>query len=155
MDAVGRGIIAGFIATLIISAAFHPIAYVARSADALPATFGWLLHFMVGSLIWGAGFALLYRLIPGALWIRGILFGIGAWFIVMLLVLPLTRAGLFGLELGLPAPALMLVVHLAYGALLGVMFGLLDPDGGAKRAPDAAEATVDEQQEDRLHPLPR
>lgn len=154
MDSLGRGIIAGFLATLMLSAMFHPIAFIARSADALPATFGWLLHFMVGSLIWGVGFAATYRLMPGPLWLRGVLFGIATWLIVMLLVLPLTRAGTFGLQLGLPAPALMLLVHLVYGGLLGALFGLLDPDGG-KRRPDAPASDEDEHHDDALHPLPR
>jgi hypothetical protein len=137
---------------------FHPIAFVARTTDALPATFGWLLHFMVGSLIWGTGFALLYRLVPGPLWLRGILFGVATWLVVMLAMMPLTRGGLFGLQLGLPTPALMLLVHLVYGGLLGGIYGLLDPDGGAKRAPDdpPPPALADDQHpDDVLHPLPR
>ncbi len=158
MDTIGRGIIAGFIATLMLSAVFHPIAYLARSADALPPTFGWLLHFMVGSLIWGTGFGLLYRLLPGPTWLRGVLFGVATWLVVMLAMMPLTRGGLFGLQLGLPAPALMLLVHLVYGGLLGGLFGLLDPNGDTRRVPEdkpPPDVAGDDHQDDALHPLHR
>jgi hypothetical protein len=156
MDLVGRGIITGFIATLVVSGLFHPIAFVARSADALPPTFAWLLHFMIGSLIWGTSFALVSRLIPGPLWMRGVLFGAASWLIVMLAVMPLTRGGWFGLELGLPAPALMLLVHIVYGALLGAIFGLLDPEADAKGAPRGHPPhDASEEHHPDASPLPR
>ena len=129
MDIIGRGIIAGFLATLALSAVFDPIAWLARWGDVLPPTFGWLLHFMVGSFLWGAVFAIVHPVMRGPSWLRGILFGLGAWLVVMLALMPLTRAGLFGLSLGFVAPLVMLVVHLSYGALLGSIYGLLDPNG--------------------------
>jgi hypothetical protein len=51
------------------------------------------------------------------------------------------------LALGLATPAAMLVLHLIYGALLGGIYGLLDPDGAR---------TSDDSHEDdhHLHPLP-
>lgn len=145
MDVIGRGIIAGFLATLALSAVLDPMATLARATGVLPPTFGWALHFLVGSLIWGAGFSLLHSFLPGPLWLRGIVFGFVAWMIMMLAVMPLTRGGLFGLALGLTAPAVMLAVHLIYGALLAGIYGLLDPGTDAKSAPDEHE---------HLHPLP-
>ena len=136
MDVIGRGIIAGFLATLALSAMFDPMTMVARAAGVLSPTFGWLLHFLVGSVIWGVGFALAYPFLYGAAWIRGLLFGAGAWLLVMLTVMPLTHAGWFGLALGLTTPAVMFLVHLVYGALLGGIYGVLDPNDGRRNDRD-------------------
>jgi hypothetical protein len=160
MDALGRGIIAGFLATLVLSVALDPLATLARGADVLPPTFGWLLHFFVGSFIWGGAFALLHPYLRGPLWVRGICFGLAAWLVVMLAVMPLTRAGLFGWALGFVTPIAMLVVHLSYGALLGVIFGLLEPEEeetprnrrNGNGRPHAREIPAPHHQ---LRPLPR
>lgn len=144
MDAIGRGIIAGFLATLAVSAVFDPVVTLARMAGIMPPTFGWLVHFLVGSLIWGAGFAVLQPYLPGPGWLRGVVFGLAAWLAVMLAVMPLTYGGFFGLALGVATPIVMLVVHLVYGALLGGIFGLLDPTGSSHHHDD-----------EHLHPLPR
>jgi peptidoglycan/LPS O-acetylase OafA/YrhL len=149
MDTVGRGVIAGFIAMLILSALIDPMTAVARIADLVPRTFAWILHLFVGSFIWGAGFALLHPLLRGPSWLRGLLFGALAWLLVMVVVMPLARTGLFGLKLGLAAPAVMLAVHLAYGIMVGVFFAILDQREGNGPARDS------EADDNRLHPLPR
>ncbi len=128
MDRIGRGVIAGFLATLILSAAVDPMTTVARTADVLSTTFGWMLHFVVGSLVWGASFALLERRLFGPLWLRGLVFGFLAWLVVMLTVMPLTRGDWFGLALGVATPVTMLAIHLIYGAMLGAFYSLLDPE---------------------------
>jgi hypothetical protein len=151
MDMVGRGIIAGFLATLALSVVFDPMATLARMADVFPPTFAWFIHFLVGSFIWGASFAAVERFLPGPSWLRGIVFGFGAWLIVMVAIMPLTRGGLFALALGLAAPAAMLVLHLIYGALLGGIYGFLDPDGARTSAADDHHESDDH----HLHPLPR
>ena len=133
MDGIGRGVIAGFLATLLLSAIFDPMATLARMADVLPPTFAWALHFTVGSLIWGAGFALVHGHMRGPSWLRGLLFGLAAWFAVMLTVMPFTRGGFFGLGLGLAAPGVMLLIHLVYGTVLGAIYGLLLPEAPGRR----------------------
>ena len=148
MDMIGRGIIAGFLATLALSGVFHPMVTLARLADVLPPTFWWTLHFLVGSLIWGVGFGLTERFMRGPTWLRGLLFGFASWVMVMVTVMPLTRGGFFGLALGLATPAVMLAAHLIYGALLGGIFGFLDPDR-------PHHDTADHASDDHLHPQPR
>ena len=145
MDVIGRGIIAGFLATLLLSMAVDPIATLARAADVAPPTFGWALHFLVGSLVWGAIFPLAYPHLRGPAWLRGLLFGFVAWMIVMLAIMPLTRGGLFGLALGFAAPTVMLLVHLVYGTLLGSIYRALEP------TPDGDSHA----HEDHFHPLVR
>jgi hypothetical protein len=147
MDIIGTGIIAGFIATLTLSAILDPMATVARTADVLPPTFGWLLHFFVGSFVWGAAFASIHPLLRGPSWLRGIIFGAGAWLFVMVAVMPLTQAGLFGWSLGWGTPAVMLCVHLLYGVILGTVYGLL--------LPEEESEDDDVHHGDHLHPVAR
>lgn len=144
MDTIGRGIIAGFLATLTLSAMVDPMATVARTADVLPPTFGWLLHFFVGSFVWGAAFAAVHGFLRGPSWLRGIVFGAAAWLVVMLAVMPLTQAGLFGWSLGWATPVVMLAIHLLYGVILGTLYGLLRSDEEVRR---------DELHAEHLHPV--
>lgn len=148
MDQIGRGIIAGFLTTLILSSVFHPIARIANAADATNPAVGWLLHFLVGTFLWGASFGVLQRILPGAQWMRGAIFGLIAWLVVMVVLSPLTRAGMFGINIGMGAPAVMFAVHLAYGVLLGAIFGFLDPDPEHTREEDPAH-------DEHWHPVAR
>jgi hypothetical protein len=56
---------------------------------------------------------------------RGINFGIAAWVMMMLVVMPMAGAGLFGLKMGMMAPAMTLMLHVVYGAVLGFVYGKL------------------------------
>jgi hypothetical protein len=147
MDTIGRGIIAGFVATLILSVLLDPLATLARSAGVLvsPAA-SWMLHFVVGTLVWGTGFALLHDHMRGPPWLRGVIFGFGAWILVMLSAIPLARAGLFGFELGFAPPLVMLLANLIFGGLLGALYGLLDPE---------QEPALHGTEHDELHPIAR
>jgi hypothetical protein len=150
MDTIGRGIIAGFLATLALSAIIDPATSAARMAEVLPPAFAWVLHFFVGSFIWGAGFALLQSLVRGPYWLRGLAFGVLAWLLVMLLVMPLARLGLFGLRLGFATPVIMLFVHVVHGGLLGAIFGALDPEDHPEPPPRSSAGL-----HDWLHPFHR
>ena len=147
MDKIGKGIVAGFLATFVLSVLLDPMAMVARTAGVLSPTLGWTLHFLIGSVIWGAGFALVHDLLRGPSWARGIVFGIVSWFVVVLAILPLTQWGVFGIELGLGASFAMLLVHMIYGTVLGGIYGALI-------APDEEEPRRPHSQHD-LHPLAR
>jgi Family of unknown function (DUF6789) len=156
MDKIGRGIIAGFLATIALSAMLDPIAMVVRTSGILSPPLGWLLHFLVGTLVWGAGFALVHDWLRGPSWLRGILFGIGAWLLVVITVVTMTRLGLFGVELGFATPLAMLAVHVVFGALLGGIYDLVGsaPASQAPRRP--AEPPRDElHANENWHPLPR
>ena len=45
---------------------------------------------------------------------------------MMILVMLMTGAGLFGMHLGLGAPIATLMLHWVYGAVLGAVFGKLN-----------------------------
>ncbi len=148
MDQIGRGIIAGFLTTLMLSSVFHPIARLASENSIGSPAVGWLLHFLVGTFLWGASFGAVQRILPGAPWLRGLVFGFGTWLFVMIALLPLTRAGVFGINIGMGTPAVMFAVHLAYGLMLGAIFGFLDPE------PQHAEKEADAHDE-HWHPVAR
>lgn len=85
---------------------------------------GWIAHFMIGAVVWGIAYALLYRVLPsGTPWVKGVIFGIGAWFMMMIVVMPMAGAGIFGLNFGMVAPVMTLVLHIIYGATLGGVYG--------------------------------
>jgi hypothetical protein len=83
-------------------------------------------HVIVGVVVWGllfAGFdAVATR--PGPL-LKGMIFGVFTWLMMMLLVMPLAGAGVFGGKLDIATRLGLLVLHLVYGAVLGATYGLL------------------------------
>lgn len=128
-DRIGNGIIAGFIATLVMSALHEPVALVAEAVGVHTPVAGLLFHFFVGVLLWGSAFGIVHDYLFGPSWLRGIVFASGAALIVMLAVAPLTGSGFLCLKLGVFAPVVVALFHLAYGAILGAVYGkLIDTD---------------------------
>jgi uncharacterized membrane protein YagU involved in acid resistance len=91
-----------------------------------PAALGWAGHFMIGTVIFGIAFALLRRYLPGKTNLfKGIVFGVSAWAMMMIAVMPMAGAGFCGLNLGIVAPVMTLMLHVIYGAVLGLTFDKL------------------------------
>ncbi len=64
-----------------------------------------------------------YPILPGAPWLRGLIYGVILWLFSMLLVLPLLfHAGIFGMRHDRLIPLGALIVHLFYGAALGLIY---------------------------------
>ena len=127
-DRIGNGIVAGFIATFVMSALHEPLALV-TAAVGMRAPAGLLFHFFVGTLLWGVVFGIVHDWLPGPSWLRGVLFGSATALLVMFAVAPLTGSGFLCLKLGVWAPAVIALFHLSYGAILGLVYGkLLDTD---------------------------
>ncbi|MCF3595090.1 hypothetical protein LZG00_13935 [Rhodobacteraceae bacterium LMO-12] len=137
MNKITAGLVAGFVATVVLSVMMlakgmmgvmpelDVIAMLSTMMGA-PAAMGWLGHFIIGTVAWGGGFVLLYGLIPGgSALIKGIVFGIAAWFGMMIMVMPMAGAGLFGMAFGIMGPMMTLVLHVIYGAVLGIVFRML------------------------------
>ena len=131
MQKTNDGLVAGLAATIVLS-----ILMIAKSMMGLmpgldvihmlaammgtPLLVGWLTHFMIGTVAWGGGFALAYDAIPGNSAVtRGLVFATGAWAAMMMIVMPIAGAGLFGSHLGPMAAIMTLLLHLVFGAVLG------------------------------------
>ena len=137
MNNIGKGFIAGFAATVVLSAlmlmksamGLMPELDVIAMLSGMMSTgpgLGWLGHFMIGTVAWGGLFALIEPSLPGtSYWLKGIIFGIGAWILMMVIVMPMAGAGFFGIGLGMVAPVMTLVLHVIFGAVLGGTYAAL------------------------------
>jgi hypothetical protein len=79
-------------------------------------------HFALGTVAWGIIYAALQASLPGAPVVKGLIFGALAWLVMMIIFMPLAGHGLFALSLGPQATVATLVLHLIYGAVLGVAY---------------------------------
>ncbi|HEC71452.1 hypothetical protein LCGC14_2238660 [marine sediment metagenome] len=134
MTNLKSGFLAGFIATVVLSVLMVmkgmmgvmpelDVAAMLAGMIGAPVIVGWIVHFLIGTVAWGGGFAVLYDYIPGSSAVqKGIVFGIAAWLGMMILIMPMAGAGLFGLALGMMAPIMTLVLHIIFGAVLGAVF---------------------------------
>ena len=128
-DRIGNGIVAGFIATLVMSALHEPVTLVTEAVGVRTVVAGLLFHFFVGALLWGTAFGVLHDYLFGPSWLRGVIFASGAALIVLFAIAPLSGSGLLCLKLGWFAPVVVALFHLAYGAILGAVYGkLIDTD---------------------------
>lgn len=134
MGNVGKGILGGLAGTAVMSALMLmksamgvmpqlDVIHMLSGMMGVSAAVAWVIHFMIGA-IWGVLFALVYRAIPGGgSVVKGMLFGVGAWVMMMVLVMPMAGAGLFGMKLGMMAPVMTLVLHIIFGAVMGLVYG--------------------------------
>lgn len=89
----------------------------------VPPAVAWVIHFMIGA-IWGLLFAVLYSRLPGgSAIVKGMVLLTGAWLVMMLMVMPMAGAGVFGMKLGMMAPVMTWVLHLVFGAVMGLVYG--------------------------------
>lgn len=137
MGQIGKAIIAGFIATVVLSIimvikavlgfmpGFNAIELI-HGITGGPLVLGWVGHFVIGALLWGTFFALLYGALPGANPLtKALVFSVMAWLAMMLIFMPVAGAGFFGLAIGLPVIVATLVLHLIWGAVLGLSYARL------------------------------
>lgn len=132
-----RGMIAGLVATLVLSAfmllkgsmALWPELNLVRllvNLGSIQTVAAWMDHFIIGVVIWGLLFAGLDATWETrAYWLKGLVFGVFAWLMMMILFMPLTKAGFFGVKIGPSAMYVTLMYHLLYGLVLGVTYGVL------------------------------
>ena len=132
------GIVAGFVATAVLSLllvvkahmGIMPHLNVVRDLALLAGqqhfmATGWLVHFVLGSVVWGILYATFEPILRGGSVGKGISFSIIIWLMMMVIYMPLVGAGFFGLKMGLMAIGATLVLHLVYGSVLGFVFGRL------------------------------
>lgn len=138
MGDVSKGVEAGFIATIVISLlmlvqqaagvapAFNLITLITAATN-MPdyVAISWIVHFVVGVGLWGVGFAAFSPHLPGPHWLRGLIFGAFAWFVMMVVFLPAAGMPVFAKGLGTTIPVVALMLHLVYGAVIGESYHLL------------------------------
>jgi len=137
-----RSMIAGFAATVVLSLLMmlksamgmmpqlDVIAMLGGMSERMMGVGGagvaWLIHFLIGTVLWGVLFALLHDVLPGTgPIVKGISFGVLAWLLMMILPMPMAGAGFFGMAMGMMAPVMTLVLHVIWGAVLGAVFRML------------------------------
>jgi hypothetical protein len=142
IDRIWRGMFCGFSATLVVSVfmfikSWSEIAPQVNLIGALVKVstiwlgwplvpwIGWGEHFFVGTVLWGIAYALLEPVLPGPGWLRGILFSLGAWILMMVLLMPPAGAGWFAVDLGIGGPISGLILNIVYGFFLGTFFYVL------------------------------
>jgi uncharacterized membrane protein YagU involved in acid resistance len=137
----GKGIGAAFIATLVLSMIMlmkqamgvmpqlNPIEMITHMAGSSTPLVGWIGHFFIGTILWGVIYAWIEPKLSGPHWMRGAIFGTGAWLMMMVVLMPMAGAGLFGMQLGFMAPVSTLMLHWIYGAVLGGVFGAWTQQG--------------------------
>jgi hypothetical protein len=139
MNNVSKGMVAGLAATVVLSMIMfmkgmmglmpelNVIGMLAGMMES-SATMAWVAHFMIGTIIWGVLFAVTHEKLPGdSRLIKGIFFGIGAWLLMMIAVMPMAGAGMFGMKLGMMAPIMTMMLHAIFGTVLGGVFAKLQP----------------------------
>jgi len=140
-----RAIVAGFIATLIMTAVIYlaPVMGLPKldiagmlgsgMSGIMPAPgsavwwTGMIIHFMLGSVVFALIYAYwLYPVLPNGNWLRGAIWGTILWFLMQAIVMPMMGSGIFsGNEpdqgmIGLAT----LIVHWIYGVILGTIAGV-------------------------------
>ena len=86
---------------------------------------GFLSHFLNGAVIFPLIYVyLLYRWLPGAPWLKGVLCGVILWLALETVMMPMMGGGIFSTKMGgMKAVMAALVAHLVYGGVLGAIAG--------------------------------
>ena len=132
-----RGMLAGLVATLVLSGililkgnlGLWPELNIIRlltNLGSIQTVAAWMDHFIVGVVVWGLLFGAFDSMWEnGAYWLKGLIFGVFAWLLMMILFMPLAKVGWFGTKIGPSATLVTLGMHLIYGLVLGLAYGLL------------------------------
>ena len=138
-----KGMVAGFVATVVLSGLMVmksmmglmpglDVAAMLSKMMGSSLTMGWVAHFVIGTVVWGALFVWLAPYLPGgSYWLKGVVFGIGAWLMMMVAAMPMAGAGLFGMSFGIMAPVMTLVFHIIFGAVLGGVYSAERPESAS------------------------
>ena len=139
IGSLGRGFGAGLIATMVLSIfmivmpaigllpGLNLVTVLSHALGAQSSLAGWIAHYVVGVLLWGALFAWLDGKMFFPHWFNGVLFASVVWLGVMLVIMPIAGEGVFGLRIGIVTPTITLFLHWIYGAVLGSVYGAWTP----------------------------
>ncbi len=87
-----------------------------------PPDTGWVGHFIIGAVGWGVIYTWIRKILPGPAVVKGLIFGVLAWLVMMIVFMPVAGHGFFGLSLGIAAPVATFALHLVFGAVLGAVY---------------------------------
>ena len=132
----GRAVLAGLIGTLGMTIVMlmaplmgmppMPIGNMLAGFMHVPVALGWIMHFMIGTVL-AVGYVYLFAArLPGKPFIRGLIYSLIPWLMAQIIVNPMMGAGVFASATPTPILFVMgsLVGHLVYGAVLGAVYGL-------------------------------
>tara|TARA_Y100000588_G_C14137928_1_gene874706 strand:+ start:545 stop:970 length:426 start_codon:yes stop_codon:yes gene_type:complete len=132
-----KGFISGFIATVLLSIimifkshygflpAFNVINDFNIFLGSESLSLAYIIHFIIGTFIWGGLFVFMLPVLFGPFWFKGLLFGLIGWLFMMVGYMPVMEHGLFAKKLGLEVLFATLILHFFYGLILGGCFGIL------------------------------
>lgn len=143
------GVIAGFFATVVMSGVliagylsagifadedggtiaewFYGLTHNQLTDDAFDIPLGSYSINLLAGVVWGLVYGAFFESkLRGPSWWRGVKFSILPWLLSLIVFFPLVGAGFFGADLGAgPLPAIgNLILHLAYGAVLGWVYAM-------------------------------
>lgn len=143
MDAL-KGIVAAVVATAVLAGLMYLnqnmqwvpgldlVASFMKLSGSVEIVTGWIVFGVVLALIGGLVFSLLdAHLDKPEGWeeiARGLLFGVGAFLLVGVLVMPMSGADAFAMKYGIGGPIYLAVVFLVYGAVMGFIYGMMRPE---------------------------
>ena len=85
-----------------------------------------VIHFVNGTVIFPLIYAyLLYAVLPGSPWLKGVLWGLILWLIMQVMGMPMMGMGFFSANMPQTVMSVMgsLMGHIIYGAILGAIAG--------------------------------
>ena len=136
MSRVQKGMIAGFSATVAVSGLelvnilllkwFAPFPNIIANIVGLGGNMlaGWVIHFIAGTLVLGPLFGILCPRLPTQTpETKGIVFAVGAWIVLMLVIVMTGNNGAFGRNFG--TVGWMLVTNAVFGIVLGNVYARL------------------------------
>ncbi len=97
---------------------------------ALPYWMGWMMHFVIGTILTFIYALFLMDKLPSKGWAQGMIYSLFPWLVMSLMLAPMMGMGLFGGSMGAGIGGLL--GHLAYGATMGYIMA----------RPDQAEPAV-------------
>jgi uncharacterized membrane protein YagU involved in acid resistance len=133
---IGRAILGGFVGTALLTLMTLFVApmmtgqkmdMAAKLSEMMGTglAIGMLMHFLIGSVVFALIYGLvLFRFLPGAPWIKGVISGVIFWLGLEIVAMPMMGGGVFSSQMGgMKAVMAALIAHLVYGAALGGIAG--------------------------------
>ena len=132
MNKFFKGIVAGLVATIVLSVLMimkskmgimTDVNVIAMLASKMGgnSVMAWFAHFMIGMLGYGIAYVVIFSKLPfNSIILRGVALGMAGWVAMMIAIMPMINAGLFGLNLasGMMVPVATLMLHIIFGAVL-------------------------------------